>query len=183
MALKVDREWRSHKVRWKSGHLYQIGRYTNWFEDAAPLIIVLYRIRGIHPSSGHQWNLVQGINLNYVPRHVRTNFIQNWKLEMEQNNGNVFLTWERIKRQFPGIAKSNAIRRYQLKPTYMIQDVRPIPPEEMENAVVSSWHKDFMKKTKMALTRKYREAQKKRQKRTDDKGIGKILRSIFGRRR
>ncbi|MFW6025467.1 MAG: hypothetical protein ACOCRX_03925 [Candidatus Woesearchaeota archaeon] len=57
---------------------------------------------------------------------------------MEKNNGNTLLTWEYIKRRFPNIAKSDAIRRYQIKPTYMIQKVEYIPLDKMEDAVISS---------------------------------------------
>jgi len=180
MALKISGNFKFKGIRWRSGLLYTF-RYSNWFEDPEPMTIVLYKITGIHPSTGHQWNLLQCINMNYVPRHIRKNFIINWKQTLERNNGNVLLTWDEIKAKFPGIAKSNAIRRYQLKPQYMISKPKAIPIDQMEETIVSSWHKDFSKKMKMSLTRKYRQAQKKRKKRTDDKGISKILSTIFGR--
>lgn len=179
MALKINGNFKFKGIRWRSGHLYKF-KYSNWYEDPNPLVIVLYKITGIHKNSGHQWNLLQAINMNYVPRHIRRNFAINWVQSLERNNGNVLLTWDEVKAKFPGLAKSDAIRRYQLKPNYMIQNPEYVPIEKMEEALISSWHKDYSKKIKLALTRKYKSAQKKKKKRTDDKGITKILKTIFG---
>ncbi len=179
MALKIEGKFKFKGVIWRSGHLYKF-RYSNWYEDPEPLVILLYRFKGYHPKTQREWRFIQALNMNYVPRHIRRNFAINWTQTLERNNGNVLLTWDEIKMKFPGIAKSDAIRRYFYSPKYYIQDPKSIPIEKMEEALISSWHKDFSKKIKLSLTRKYRSAQAKRKKRTDDKGIGKILKTIFG---
>lgn len=181
MALKIDPKFKFKGVQWKSGHLYKF-RYSNWYEDPEPMMILLYRFKGTHPKTKHEWRFIQGINMNYLPRHVRRNFAINWKQTLERNNGNVLLTWNEVKAKFPGIVKSDAIRRYFYKPAYYIQRPEYIPMDKMEEALISSWHKDFSKKMKMALTRKYRQATKKKNQRID-KGITKILKTIFGKKR
>lgn len=178
MALKIEGKFKFKNVIWKSGHLYKF-RYSNWYSDPEPLAILLYRFKGYHPKTGRQWRFIQCINLNYVPRHIRRNFAINWINTLERNNGNVLLTWQEIKSKFPGIAKSDAIRRYFYSPNYYITKVQYIPIENMEEAIVSTWHRDFSKKIKMALTRKRKSAEKRRKQRTDDSGIGKILKTIF----
>jgi len=70
MALKIDYTFRHAGITFKSGHFYSF-RYNAWRNDPKPLIILLYRITGIHPSTGHQWRLIQAINLNYIPRSHR----------------------------------------------------------------------------------------------------------------
>jgi len=182
MALKIDGKFKSHGVHWKSGHFYKF-RYTNYFEDPEPLVVLLYRITGIHKNSGHQWNLIQCINMNYINRAIRKNFVINWKMTLERNNGNVLLTWNEVKAKFPGIVKSDAIRRYQMKPRYMIKNIEYIPIDKIEETVISSWSKDFSKKLKLSLTRKYRSAQKKRKKRTKQDHVQNVLKYLFGRKK
>lgn len=181
MALKIEGKFKFKNITWYSGQLYRF-KYSAYNEDPEPLVILLYRFKGYHPKTGRQWRFIQGLNMNYVPRHIRKNFAINWVETLKRNNGNVLLTWDEVKFKFPGIAKSDAIRRYFYSPNYYITKAEHIPIENMEEALMSSWHKDFSKKIKMALTRKRRAANKKRKQRTDDKGIGKILRTIFPRK-
>lgn len=177
MALKIDRKFKFKNIQWKSGHLYRF-RYSAWQEDPEPLVILLYRFRGRHPKTGHEWRFIQALNMNYVPRHIRKNFIINWTKTLERNNGNVLLTWDEIKFKYPGLAKSDCIRRYFYKPNYYIKKPESIPINNMEEAVVSSWHKDFSKKMKLALTRKKRQAKKKRKDRSDN--VRNVLSRLFG---
>lgn len=182
MALRIDGKFKFKGIQWRSGHLYKF-KYSNWYEDPEPMLILLYRFSGTHPNTKRQWRFIQGINMNYVPRHVRKNFAINWTTSLERNKGNVLLTWNEVKARFPGIEKSNAIRRYFYSPSYYIQNPEYIPIENMEDALVSSWHKDFSKKIKLSLTRKYRSATGKRKARTKESGITRILKSIFGRKK
>ena len=46
----------------------------------------------------------------------------------------------------------------------MITNIKPIPMENMEEAVVSSFDKDFSKKLKTDLAKKFKRVQKKRKK-------------------
>ena len=119
MALRVDRKFKFKKINWKSGHLYTF-KYNAWQEDPEPLVILLYRFQGYHPKTGHEWRFIQAVNMNYVPRHIRKNFIINWKRTLERNNGNVFLTWEEVKAKYPGLVKSDCIGRYFYKQIYYI---------------------------------------------------------------
>lgn len=118
--------------------------------------------------------------MNYVPRHIRKNFVINWKRTLERNNGNVFLTWKEVKAKFPGLVKSDCIRRYFYSPNYYITNVRAIPVDDIESVIVSSWHKDFSKKIKMSLTRKRKKAEQKRKKRDVHTSI---LSRLFGGRK
>lgn len=152
MALSIDYEWNSNGIRWKSGYFYKF-RYNAWRNDPEPLVIVLYRIRGIHPTSGHQWNLIQAINFNYIPQSHRKMFLKIWMNYYTQMNGNIRFTYQNVSRQFPFL--KFGIRRYVLKPDYRIQRPVVIDPENIEGAVVSSFDKDFSDKVKMDLVQKY----------------------------
>jgi len=155
MALKVVKSWRSHGTTWKSGHFYTF-RYNAYREDPTPVIILMYKIEGINPKTGHQWRLIQGINLNYIPRSHRKAFVELWKTEMERNKGNVEFTWEVVQFRFPYL--ESACRRYVTKPVYRIQNPQHIPFEHLEDVVISSWGKDFSKKLEMDIAAKKQRA-------------------------
>lgn len=179
MALKISKRFKFQKIWWKSGHFYTF-RYSNYYEDPEPVIVLLYKFSGTHPSTGRQWRFIQCINLNYVPRDIRKKFVLTWKDELIRRNGNVSLTWENIKTRFPGIANSNAIRRYFYSPSYYIQKPKYIELDNVEDVVISSWHKDFSKKLKRAAIRKVKSARKLVKKRG---GVSSILSSLFGGKR
>jgi hypothetical protein len=179
MALSISKRFKFKKIWWKSGHFYTF-RYSNYYEDPKPVVVLLYKFSGTHPNTGRQWRFIQCINLNYIQRNVRKNFVLNWKEELIRRNGNVFLTWETIKRRFPNVANSNAIRRYFYSPSYYIQDPEYIELDNVEDAVISSWHKDFSKKLKKAAIRKIKDAKALAKKRS---GVSKILGALFGGRR
>lgn len=145
-------------------------------------MILLYKFKGTHPKTKREWRFIQGINMNYVPRQIRKRFIINWKKSLLKNNGNVLLTWKKIKSSYPGLAKSSAIRRYFYSPNYYITKAVYIPIDDMEDALISSWHKDFSKKVKRAITRKFVKSNKKRKKRTKEDIITRSLKSIFGKK-
>jgi len=154
MAIKADLKWRSHGVTWKSGHVYQIGHYQGWENDPSPTLIVMYRLSGINPSTGHQWRFIQGINMTYIPRAIRKQFAQHWARELERTNGNIEFTWDLVQNRYPYLEK--AVRRYFYKPSYYIKNVKAIPFDEMESVIVSTWSKDFSKKVRVTLAQKYR---------------------------
>lgn len=151
MTIKIIKKWRSHNVTWKSGNFYTFF-YNSWREDPNPVIILMYKIWGINPDTGHQWRLIQGINLNYIPRPQRKAFVKLWLTEMEKNKGNVEFTWDAVQFRFPYLEL--AVRRYMLKPLYRIQKAQFIPPENVEQVVISSWGKDFSRKVNMELGKK-----------------------------
>lgn len=175
MALHVDTDFRFKNVHWKSGMVYSF-KYANWRNDPNPTIILMYRIRGIHPNTGHQWRLIQGINFTYIPRPQRKHFAQAWIKEMENNGGRADLTWDTVQNMYPYM--THAVRRYMLTPAYVINDVKPIPFEEMEKAIVSTWSKDFSKKIRTDLAQKYRDVMGKRKK---TGGFFSSIRNVFGR--
>ena len=74
MALRVYKEISKNKVRLKQGHFYKF-KYSSFESDPAPMCIFISAIRGEHPTSGKQWNLIQGINLNYISRRERRQFV------------------------------------------------------------------------------------------------------------
>jgi len=155
MALNVTLNWKSHGIKWKSGHFYTFF-YNAWREDPNPIIILFYKITGINKKTGHQWRLIQGINLNYIPRRQRKAFVTLWQKEMERNKGNVEFTWNIVEFRFPYLEM--AVRRYMITPQYRIQRAREIPDDELENVVISSFGKDFSRKINMELNAKRQRA-------------------------
>jgi len=148
MALRITKNWRSHGITWNSGHFYTF-RYNAFRQDPTPVIILMYKIEGINESTGHQFRLIQGINLNYIPRDQRKAFVELWKSEMLRNKGNVEFTWDMVQSRFPYLEL--AVRRYVTKPVYRIQNPQHIPFENVEDVVISTWGKDFSKKLEMDL--------------------------------
>lgn len=148
---------------------------TAWRNDPEPTLILMYRIRGTHPNTGHQWRLIQGINLTYIPRPQRKAFVQAWVKEMENNGGRADFTWDRVQNQFPYM--THAVRRYLLKPTYYITNVKPIPLEDMESVVVSTWSKDFSKKLRTDLASKYRKVMARK---NQTGGFFASIKNLFG---
>ena len=143
--------WRSHGVSWRSGHFYTF-RYNAFRQDPNPTIILMYKIEGINKDTGHQWRLIQGININYIPRAQRKAFVTLWQGEMEKNKGNVEFTWNLVQMRFPYLEL--AVRRYVTKPVYRIQKATYIPVDQLEDAVISTWGKDFNKKVEMDINAK-----------------------------
>lgn len=139
----------------KSGYVYSF-RYSPWTADPNPTIILMYALEGTNPNTGHQWRFLQGVNLSYLPRSMRKVFAREWVNVFQRTNGNVIFTYEIMQRRFPYM--SHAIRRYFTKPNYYISDLREIPFENMEEAIVSTWSKDFSRKIKISLLQKFQSA-------------------------
>lgn len=152
MALKIYKKIKHGKVTMREGMCYEF-RYTSYENDPQPLIFFINAIKGIHPNTGHQWRLIQGININYVPRGDRKKFINIWEDSVRKGN-DISFTWKRIESRFPYI--KFGIRRYMLKPTYYIRNVREIPIDDWEKEVVRAWHKDFSKSLKRIIASKFK---------------------------
>ncbi len=155
MGIKLTMKWRSHGILWKSGHFYNF-RYNAFRQDPNPTIILMYKVYGIHSNTGHQHRYIQAVNLNYIPRNQRKIFVKIWQQEMDKNKGNVEFTYQSVQFRFPYM--EYAIRRYMLKPIYRIQKPKEIPPENLEDMVVSTWSQDFSKKLTMDLAQKKQRA-------------------------
>ena len=153
MAIRLKGKRRSHGITWKTGEIYTF-RYQAWENDPQPTVILMYGVDGTHPNTGHQHRYYQGVNLSYVPRGDRKKFAQEWQRIYTENNGRVEFTWDLVQNQYPYLR--NAVRRYFFKPSYYIQNAKHIPMDEMEDAVVGTWGKDFSKKVKTELVRKFR---------------------------
>ena len=179
MALTISYTFNKNGITWQSGHFYSF-RYQAWANDPIPLIILFYRIQGIHPTTGHQWRLLQGINLNYLPRSHRRLFINQWVYYYNQNNGNVRFTYQDMLRKYPWLRFG--IRRYMTKPDYYIKNPVEIDIDHIEEAVLSTYDKDFSKKVAQEVTDKYHRvmARTKEQNAKTKKGLfGGIFRNIF----
>lgn len=184
MALKVDYTFSHNGLKWRSGHFYSF-RYAAWANDPIPLIILFYRITGINPNTGHQWRLIQGVNLNYIPRSHRRLFVNQWMFAYEQSNGDIKFTYNDMKRRYPWLRYG--IRRYLTKPNRYIQNPVEIPFDNVEEAVISTYNKDFSRKLKQDLVDKYRRVKdrvEKHNKKTN-RGLfgGNIFRNIFNWRK
>lgn len=157
-------------LTWKSGHIYEF-KYQAWHNDPQPTIILMYAFDGIHPTTGRQWRFFQGINFTYIPRPSRRLFAAVWLDEWQRNNGNVQFTYGRVLSEFSFL--KDAVRRYFYSPDYYIQNAREIYLEDMEQAIVSTWTRDFSRKLKVGLIQKYRDV------------IGRVMENPYnpGRRR
>lgn len=183
MALKIDYTFNLNRVTWKSGHFYSF-RYRAWANDPKPLIILFYRITGVNPNTGHQWRLFQGINLNYIPRPHRRMFVNQWLHQYEMSNGDIRFTYEDMKRRYPWM--KYGIRRYMTKPTYYVQNPIEIPFDNVEEAVLSTYNKDFSEKVKRELASKYKRvmSRTKEHNKKVNKGLfGGVFRNIFNWRK
>lgn len=172
MAINISLNFKFKGVQWKSGHLYQF-RYSSWRHDPQPSGILMYKVHGIHPRTKNQHRYLQMINLTYIPRPIRKQFAQQWVQEMERTNGNAAFTWQLVKRRFPGL--KHAVRRYFIIPNYYITDIKPIPLEDMESVIISTWSKDFSKKLRTSLFSKYKKVMDRKKK------TGGFMSRLFGR--
>lgn len=163
MAINVRYRKKFKNVLLKSGYLYSF-KYRGWGEDPKPTIILMGWYEGRHPNTGHEWHFIQGINFFYIPRSHRKNFAKMWtdkfsSLGDRQKVNQLRFTWPMIKRRFPFM--DVAVRRYFWKPTYYISDLKEIPFDNWDEAIVGTWAKDYSKKFQAAT-------------------IGKILKKIRG---
>lgn len=173
MALKINYNKRFKGINWKSGHIYKF-KYQAWQNDPEPVIILMYAFSGNHPNTGHEWHFFQGINFTYIPRRDRTRFAEKWMQEWQKSNGNLKFTWGRVEQEFPYLKK--AIRRYFYKPNYYIQKPIEVPMEDIDKVVVSTWSKDFSKKLRGNLVKKFKSAIKKARSMRDGESGGNKLR-------
>lgn len=157
MAIRVIMRKNFQNVSWRSGHIYKF-KYQAWQNDPEPVIILMYALGGIHPTSGHEWRFFQGINFTYIPRAQRRQFAAAWVREWEATGGSFQFTYDRVKREFPYL--QGAIRRYFYKPAYYIQNPIEVPLEDMEDVIVSTWSRDFSKKLRTNLIQKFRKTRK-----------------------
>lgn len=134
-----------------------------WENDPKPTCIFMYAVQGIHPRTGHQHRYIQCVNLSYIPRQLRKKFAQEWQMEYARSNGNVEFTWDLVQNHYPYLR--GAVRRYFFKPNYYIQNAEHISMDNMEDVVVSSWSKDFSKKIKTSLIKKFRNVMGRRKSR------------------
>ena len=147
MALKISYKLKHNGVLLRSGHFYTFD-YTAYENDPSPMIIFISAIQGINPKTGHQWRLIQGINMNYIPRSDRKNFLEIWNKHFDKTN-DVKFTWNVVKSKFPYLKLS--IRRFMLKPKYYIRKLKYIEPENLQKEMVKSLHKDFSETLKRRL--------------------------------
>ena len=136
----------------------------------------MYRVSGLHPNTGHQHRYIQGINLSYVPRSHRRLFAIQWIQEYERTNGDTRFTWQIVKRRFPFL--QYAVRRYMFKPAYYIQNPIEIQFENMEDAIIDTWAKDFSKKVRIDLMKKYHSV-KQNVRKHNVNPFGRFLNKIF----
>jgi len=157
MAIRVIMRKNFQNVSWRSGHIYKF-KYQAWSNDPEPVIILMYALSGIHPTTGNQWRFFQGINFTYIPRSQRRQFASKWVREWEATGGSFQFTYERMLREFPYL--KSAVRRYFFKPAYYISNAVEVPLEDIEDVIVSTWSKDFSKKLRTNLVQKFRKVKK-----------------------
>jgi hypothetical protein len=144
MSLRVFYSITYQGMHLKSGHCYHFG-YSRYENDPHPIIFFLNAIVGTNPNTGHLWNLIQGINLNYVPKNSRLKFVQMWKPVVTMG-ANMLMTWRRIQGQMPflrGRGGMIPIRRYLLGPGRYIVSPRWVPAESYQRVVLQGMTKDY----------------------------------------
>jgi hypothetical protein len=156
MALRFIFEKRFGGVTFKSGRIYNFS-YVGYAHDPAPLAIFLYWLEGTHPRTKRQWRFMQCINLHYLNRGYRKEFVKTW-VETLYNTRNLKLTWKLVKQKFPEIAF--ATRRYFHSPKYYMRSIREIPLKDIENEVVGSLMKDFSNQTRITFWTQARKLQR-----------------------
>jgi hypothetical protein len=139
-------------VWFNTGHIYTF-KYKNFQFDPEPTVIVLYTVKGVHPNTGHYHHYIQAINFTYIPRGKRREFLYEWKKLFNFYEGNVYLTWDTVKRRYPYM--QIAIRRYLLDGN-LINNGKEIPTEDWEEVVISTWARDYSKQALMMLMLKYK---------------------------
>jgi len=167
MAIKRVFKKRFKGVTVRSGYVYTF-KYQAWENDPKPTVVMLYALDGTHPRTGNQWRFFQGINMTYIPRTIRKQFIKDWLIHLQKTK-NVKFTWEVVMKKYPRLKHS--VRRYFFKPNYYIKDLKEVPLDKIEDVVISTWSKDFSKKVKTSLLNKFKRviqnrdrAKKKRKK-------------------
>ena len=121
MALRRVYKKKYQGVNLKSGYFYKF-KYKAFERDPKPLIIFMHSIEGIHPTTGHQWRIFQGINFTYVPRSMRKRFLKVWMDEMKKP-GNIRFHWQRVLAKYPYIKMG--IRRYFFNPFVWLFSIIP----------------------------------------------------------
>lgn len=175
MTIKISLNFKFKGIQWKSGHVYTF-KYSSWRNDPQPTAILMYKVSGNHPRTGNQHRYIQMLNFSYIPRPVRKQFAQTWAKEMERSGNNSVFTWQLVKRRFPQLKL--AVRRYFYIPNYYLSDIKEIPLENMEEVIVSTWSKDFSKKLKTSLVKKYRNVMDRRKK---TGGFMSVVKNLFGK--
>ena len=144
MSLKVFFNIRYQGLNFQSGHCYHFG-YSRYENDPHPIIFMINAILGTHPHTGHFWNLIQGINLNYIPKNSRLRFVEMWKPVVTMG-ANMYITWKKIQAQFPFLRGKGGfipIRRYLLGPGNYILKPRWVPAESYNRIVIKGMTKDY----------------------------------------
>jgi hypothetical protein len=147
MAIQYNFQKRIHGISLNSGDIIKFA-YTGYEEDPTPLCIFLYSTSGYHPRTRHEHHYLQGINLNYVSRHNRKQFVRDW-IERHNKTQNTRLTYNYMKSLYPYM--DSITRRYFWKPSYYLRKLEKISLDKIESEVVGSLYKDYSQ----ALRRQY----------------------------
>lgn len=158
MALRHIYRKKFKGVTLRTGHFYRF-KYQAWENDPKPTVIFMSSIEGIHQNSGHQWRVLQCINFTYIPRALRKRFLRSWMKELDKP-GDIRFTWKKVQARWPYLQR--AVRRYFFKPSYYIMNLKEIPFDEAEQAIISTWSRDFSKKITTALISKFKKSLKSR---------------------
>lgn len=159
MAIRRIYTVKYRGIIFEGGHFYTF-KYLRWENDPEPLALFMYALRGVHPKTGHYWNLLQMFNLAYVPKKLRKNLVK------EYVNMNINIRTYKPKTRLrigPGYFPSFldvAYRRYLLKPPGLIQNPREISFEIIDAELAGIAKKDYftraqIQKAKRLMHRPY----------------------------
>lgn len=143
MTLKIAWTHKHDKIKMNSGEFYSFN-YSGFENDPHPHIIMINKWSGHNPNTGHEYRFIQAINLNYVQRSKRKQFVNDWLKEWENSKGNIKFTWENVQKKYPYL--KFYIRRYFYKPKYYISKLEYLDTEKkIKNKLIRNWYKDFSK--------------------------------------
>lgn len=123
-----------------SGSFYSF-KYKFYENDPAPCIAFINYVHGMHPNTKHMHNYIQGINLHYLPKRIRENFVKDWLKIQEQFGTKDELTWDVILRRYKKLAP--AIRRYKVNSLRNIIDLKLIKKTDIIEYLKNTYVKDF----------------------------------------
>jgi hypothetical protein len=143
MALRQHFKLIHKGIQLGNGRCYKF-KYSNYQNDAQPVIFFLYAIKGINPNTGHKWDLIQGINLHYIPASQRRAFVVDWSDVLARSKMVHFhWQWNMLMKKYPYMKL--ATRRYLLKPASYIQNLTEVKAEQLAGELLKGEKKDFSK--------------------------------------
>lgn len=126
VAVRIFRTTNLCGTQLVSGRFY-LFKYANFKVDPYPLILYMNSHYGVYPNTGHLHRYIQGINIHYLPKHLRLPFYEKWtKLNRNERwtKKNFQTFYSHLIKDIPNI--DFCIRRYFYRPNEYITSLVPM---------------------------------------------------------